>query len=76
MGYDQQAGGSWSGDLLVVDWDEMDESESASGITIKRVGAKGIVVLQKGSMGACRQPATRTSERRNARSRKEMSNMG
>ena len=27
MGYDQRAGGGWSGDLLVVDWEELENAE-------------------------------------------------
>ena len=30
IGYDQRAGGSWSGDLYVADWDEIENADMAS----------------------------------------------
>ena len=36
MGYDQHAGGGWSRDLLLVDWEEVANAESFSDIYIKR----------------------------------------
>ena len=42
-GYDQQAGGSWSGDVWLADWDDLEQAETAGGIKLKRVGAKEIV---------------------------------
>ena len=43
IGYDQKAGGSWSGDLLVVDWDELENAETAAEIHVKRIGAKEVL---------------------------------
>ena len=32
LGYDQRAGGSWSGDLIVADWEEFENAEFISEI--------------------------------------------
>ena len=29
IGYDQRAGRDWSGDYLVVDWEELEQAENA-----------------------------------------------
>ena len=67
IGYDQRAGGSWSGDLFVVDWDEMENADMASSVLVKRVAAKEVVTQRNVTFplaeGSCRQPATRTSDR-------------
>ena len=42
VGYDTQAGGNWSEDLIIVDWDEMDRAERVSEITTKRFHHKEI----------------------------------
>ena len=39
LGYDIQSGGGWSGDLIVADWDEIQEAESFSEIYPKRFKA-------------------------------------
>ena len=73
VGYDQQAGGSWSGDFLVADWDDLESAENAASITLKRVGAKEVVCNKPFRFplaeGICKQPETRTSEKHKARSR-------
>ena len=35
LGYDQQEGGGWSGDLLILDWEEIENAEHFSDIHIK-----------------------------------------
>ena len=52
-GYVQQAGGYWNGDVLVIDWDELDQAETVreraeNGVTLRRVKAKEIVVHHPG----------------------------
>ena len=42
MGYVQQAGGTWSGDLWVVDWEELEQAEHFSEVTIKRFKAEEV----------------------------------
>jgi hypothetical protein len=37
IGYDQRAGGDWSGDCLVVDWEELEQAENAREVHVKRV---------------------------------------
>jgi hypothetical protein len=37
IGYDQKARGDWSGDYLVVDWEELEQAEHAREVHIKRV---------------------------------------
>jgi hypothetical protein len=36
LGYEQHAGGGWSGDLLIADWEEIENAENASEIYPKR----------------------------------------
>ena len=44
MGYHQKAGGSWSGDLLVCDLDEIGEADNPRDIYIKRFKANEVIV--------------------------------
>ena len=37
IGYDQRAGGDWSGDYLVVDWEELEQAGNAREVHVKRV---------------------------------------
>ena len=37
IGYEQRAGGGWSGDLLVADWEEIQGAEDHHEIHVKRV---------------------------------------
>ena len=45
MGYSQQAGGGWTGDLLVADWQQIADAEMFSDISIKRFKADEITVM-------------------------------
>ena len=38
-GYEQQAGGGWSGDVLIVDWDELDDATATGNVHVKRFKA-------------------------------------
>jgi hypothetical protein len=71
IGYDQQAGGAWSEDLLVVDWDELEQAEHCSEVHIKRVAGKEVVCNKPYRFplaeGICRQPSPNTSARSRAR---------
>ena len=51
LGYSQQAGGGWSGDLSIVDWGEMANAQSFSDIHIKRFQAKEVTPTMRG--GSC-----------------------
>ena len=42
LGYEQQEGGGWSGDLLVLDWEEIEQAEHFSDIHIKRFKASEV----------------------------------
>jgi hypothetical protein len=46
VGYDQQAGGGWSGDLLVVDWDQVEIAEHFNDIYIKRFKAAEVEAIK------------------------------
>ena len=52
MGYYQQAGGGWSGDLFIIDIDELEEAEDAADVYIKKLKAEeGFVTKrEKGSV--------------------------
>jgi len=45
VGYSQQAGGAWTGDLLVADWQQVADAELFSDISIKRFKADEIIVM-------------------------------
>ncbi|MDP7647377.1 MAG: DNA (cytosine-5-)-methyltransferase, partial [Candidatus Woesearchaeota archaeon] len=42
VGYVQHAGGGWSGDLEIVDWEELDEATHISQVYVKRFKAKEV----------------------------------
>ena len=69
VGYQQQAGGGWSGDVLVADWEEIANAESQSDIHIRRVAMKEIEVVKKGdrfrypaATGELKQPGNESCE--------------
>ena len=74
MGYSQQAGGTWSGDLLVADWEELEKADHVSDVTMKRFKAKEVHPVKlvdfvfPVSAGRLKQPSERTS--RPAKSRR------
>jgi hypothetical protein len=66
VGYSMHSGGRWPGDLLVLDWSELEDAETARDIYFKRVKAKEVnVVKLNGKLrfplaeGALRQPGSR-----------------
>ena len=67
MGYSQQAGGTWSGDLLIADWEELEKADHVSEITMKRFKAKEVHSVKlvdfvfPVSAGRMKQPSQRTS---------------
>jgi len=63
LGYVQQAGGGWSGDLLVADWEEVAGAQSFSEIHLKRFNHKEVSPTKNGETfifpvadGSLRQP--------------------
>ena len=65
LGYDQQEGGGWSGDLLVLDWEEIENAEHSSDISIKRFKASEVSAIKIGELfrfplaeGVLRQPGS------------------
>ena len=42
MGYDQRAGGSWSGDLLIADWHAIATAKRAGEVHIQTIRAKEV----------------------------------
>ena len=76
IGYYQQPGGLWGGDLFVVDWQELDRAERVSEIPIRRIKAKEVFPqLYNGKYrfplaeGALRQPQNSVHTHRHARNR-------
>ena len=47
VGYSQQAGGGWSGDLIIADWEEIENAETASEIYTKRFKAKEVTIVKR-----------------------------
>ena len=48
VGYDQKAGGGFSGDLLLVDWDEMQDFDSPNALkdSLRRVSAAEVLAIR------------------------------
>ena len=49
VGYDQRSGGSWSGDLYVIDTEEMESAEHISEVYIKRFNHNEVHVVKIGT---------------------------
>lgn len=71
VGYKQRHGGGWTGELEIVDWDEVQNAEFASEITVKTFKAPEIEVVKYGekhrfplARGDLRQPGPRIREPR------------
>ena len=47
MGYVQHAGGGWTGDLLISDWEQIENATTNSDIYTKRFKAEEVVVTLK-----------------------------
>ena len=47
LGYEQQAGGGWSGDLMVADWQQIETAGLRSDIHINRFKAEEIEVVKR-----------------------------
>ena len=65
LGYDQQEGGGWSGDLMVLDWEEIENASHFSDIHIKRFKSSEVNVHKVGenfrfplAEGVLRQPGS------------------
>ena len=80
IGYAQQAGGGWSGDLIIADWEEIENADTASEIYPKRFKAAEITVIKQGEQfcfplaeGNLRQPGDLLphKQRRRKQHRKE-----
>ena len=48
LGYSQQAGGGWSGDLIIADWEEIETAESCHEIYPRRLRAKEVFPIMHG----------------------------
>ena len=46
IGYALQTGGGWTGDLLLIDWEDVENAESFRDIYVKRFKAQEVNVLQ------------------------------
>ena len=49
MGYCQHAGGGWTGDLLVLDPEQLEKAEGSHQVYIKRFKSPEVIVTNKGS---------------------------
>ena len=75
LGYEQQEGGGWNGDLLFLDWEQIENALHLSDIHIKRFRASEVTVPKVGwsfrlplAEGALRQPGSeryRTQKEKN-----------
>ena len=77
LGYVQRAGGGWTGDLLVADWENMESAETAYEVYEWRVKAEEVFVEKPvGDFifpiadGSLRQPGVREEERARSRARR------
>ena len=64
-GYDQQEGGGWSGDLCILDWDEIENAQHFSDMHIKRFKSSEVLAAMEGDKfrfplaeGILRRPGT------------------
>ena len=48
VGYVQHAGGGWTGDVYVIDQEEICNAEFKSEVTVKRFKADEVIVMQEG----------------------------
>jgi len=69
LGYEQQEGGGWSGDLLVLDWEEIENASHFSDIHIKRFKHSEVSTAKVGdnfrfplAEGVIRQPGSDRSK--------------
>ena len=76
IGYDVFAGGGWTGDLLVVDWDNLNDAVNYSEVHVKRFKAPEVQVIKYGARfsfplahGDLQQPGPKVREVRQRRSR-------
>ena len=76
IGYHQKHGGTWSGDMLVADWEQIENAENSRDIYVKRFDAKEIFPIQLSGKfrfpiaeGDLRQPGDRTKHNRKKPSR-------
>lgn len=81
MGYDQHAGGGWSGDVLVVDWEEVANEEHFNDIYIKKLKAKVVYPVKNGEQfrfllaeGALKQPGPPVPRVRPRRAKRSATN--
>ena len=49
LGYEQQEGGGWNGDLAALDWEQIDNVERFSDVHTKRFKAAEIDVVRVGT---------------------------
>ena len=56
IGYAQNAGGSWNGDLLVVNWHALEAAERASEVYVQRIKAKEVQAILLQGRGAANPP--------------------
>ena len=77
VGYEQQAGGGWSGDLKIADWEQIENAESHSQINYKTFKAAEIEVVKTGdhfryplAEGVLRQPGSNNHKIRSLRLRR------
>lgn len=69
--YEQQAGGEWSGNLIIIDWDEIENADAVCDICPKTINAKEVQpILLSGKFrfpvaeGALRQPDAGSKSKR------------
>ena len=56
VGYDQRAGGNWSGDYLIADWDAIEQAEDARKIRVHRVKEINVCLVSPLAENSIRQP--------------------
>ena len=52
IGYVQHAGGGWTGDVRVIDWQEVEQAQRRTDIHIKRMKADEVELVQTEKHGA------------------------
>ena len=61
LGYEQRAGGGWTGNFFVVDWNELENAEHVSEVHKKTIDAREVDVIKRPArQGELRSACTQT----------------
>lgn len=78
MGYHQRPGGSWNGDVLYADWEEVEEADTPSDMYVRRIAWKEVEIIKQDekfsfplAQGELQQPGQKEKTRRLPKRKKD-----